>query len=120
MKKLSWLNALENASLVSLGAGSVASLLLNQVFFTTTPLSLLVVLGMLNRRRMAQLSERRDTTLAETDQYLALQVDRLHHQVSTLPTPEMINRSKEPGSYRQDAWRNAGAQTGNAAAHCHC
>lgn len=92
MKKLSWLNALENASLVGLGAGSVASLLLNQVFFTTTPLSLLVVLGMLNRRRMAQLSERRDTTLAETDQYLALQVDRLHQQVNSLPTPETISR----------------------------
>jgi tetratricopeptide (TPR) repeat protein len=92
MKKYSWLNALENMSLVGLGAGSVASLLLNQVFYTTAPLSLLVVLGLANRRRYMQMSERRDATLAETDQYLALQVDRLHHQVSSMPTPETINR----------------------------
>ena len=92
MKKHSWLSALENMSLVGLGAGSVASLLLNQIFFTTAPLSLLVVLGLLNRRKLTQLSERRETTLAETDQYLALQVDRLQHQVSTMPTPETISR----------------------------
>lgn len=92
MKKYSWLNALENLSLVSLGAGSVASLLLKQAVYTTTPLSLLVVLGLLNRRRMVQLSERRDTSLAETDQYLALQVDRLRQHVDTLPTPEAFNR----------------------------
>ncbi len=92
MKKHSWLNALENMSLVGLGAGSVASLLLNQILFTTAPLSLLVVLGLVNRRKLAQMSSRRETTLAETDQYLALQVDRLHHQVSSLPTPETINR----------------------------
>jgi len=92
MKKHSWLNALENMSLVGLGAGSVASLLLNQFLFTTAPLSLLVVLGLLNRRKLAQISERRDATLAETDQYLALQVDRLHHQVASMPTPETINR----------------------------
>lgn len=92
MKKYSWLNALENVSLVGLGAGSVASLLLNQVFYTTTPLSLLVVLGLLNRRRLAQMSEQRDTTLTETDQYLALQIDRVHQQVASLPKPETINR----------------------------
>lgn len=92
MKKYSWLNALENVSLVGLGAGSVASLLLNQVFYTTTPLSLLVVLGLLNRRRMAQMSEQRDATLAEADQYLALKVERMQQQVASLPKPETINR----------------------------
>lgn len=100
MKKNSWLNALENVSLVGLGAGSVASLLLNQVFYTTTPLSLLVVLGLLNRRRLAQMNERRDASLAETDQYLALQVDRLHHQVHSLPTPEAFNRLNRTLSFR--------------------
>lgn len=92
MKKHSWLNALENVSLVGLGAGSVASILLKQVFYTTTPLSLLVVLGLLNRRHLAQVNEHRDTTLAETDQYFALQLDRLHQYVSSLPKPEAINR----------------------------
>lgn len=92
MKKNSWLHALENVSLIGLGAGSVASIVLQQIFYTTAPLSLLVVLGIFNRRKLAQLGERRDSTLAETDQYLALQVDRLHQQVSSLPTPESINR----------------------------
>lgn len=92
MKKYSWLNALENVSLVGLGAGSVASLLLQQIFYTTAPLSLLVVLGIVSRRRLAHLQERRHTTLTETDQYLALQADRLHRAVSKLPTPEALNR----------------------------
>jgi tetratricopeptide (TPR) repeat protein len=92
MKKHSWLSALENVSLVGLGAGSVASLLSSQFFFTTAPLSLLVVLGLVNRRRLAQVTERRTATFSETDQYLALQVDRLHEQITGLPTPETINR----------------------------
>lgn len=100
MKKYSWLNALENLSLVGLGAGSVASLLLQQMLYTTTPLSLLVVLGLLNRRRLAQMGERRDATLAETDQYLALQVDRLHHQVSSMPTPEAFHRLNRTLSHK--------------------
>lgn len=92
MKKYSWLNALENLSLVSLGAGSVASLLLQQALYTTTPLSLLVVLGLLNRRQLAQWNEQRDTNLAETDQHLTHQINQLRQQVSSLPTPETFNR----------------------------
>lgn len=92
MKKYSWLNALENLSLVSLGAGSVASLLLQQALYTTTPLSLLVVLGLLNRRQLAQWNDQRDTNLAETDQHLTHQINQLRQQVSSLPTPETFNR----------------------------
>lgn len=100
MKNYSWLNVLENLSLVSLGAGSVASILLKQAFYTTTPLSLLVVLGLLNRRRFVQMSEQRDTTLAETDQYLALQFDRIQHQVASLPTPEAFTRLNRTLSFK--------------------
>ncbi|MCU0523587.1 MAG: tetratricopeptide repeat protein [Elainella sp. Prado103] len=92
MKKNSWLNALENVSLVGLGAGSVASIILQQIFYTTAPLSLLVVLGILHRRKLTQLNERQNSTFSETDQYLALQLDRLHHQMASLPTSESINR----------------------------
>ncbi|MFM7427569.1 MAG: tetratricopeptide repeat protein [Elainella sp.] len=64
----------------------------SQFFFTTAPLSLLVVLGLMSRRRLTQVTERQAATLSETDQYLALQVDRLHEQITALPTPETINR----------------------------
>lgn len=90
MKRYSWLTALENVSLVGLGVGSVASLVLNQVAYTTTPLSLLVVLGLVNRRRLAQIGEQRQATLTETDQKLALQIDRLQKQLAVMPTPATI------------------------------
>jgi tetratricopeptide (TPR) repeat protein len=91
MKKYSWLTALENLSLIGLGAGSVASLLLNQAFYTTAPLSLLVALELVNRRRLAQIGEQRHTTLSETDKKLALHLQQLHRHVASMPTPETID-----------------------------
>jgi hypothetical protein len=57
MKKHTWLDALENASLVGLGVGSVASLLFKEILYTTTPLSLLVAFGLVNRRRFEHTQE---------------------------------------------------------------
>jgi len=92
MKNHSWLHTLENVSLVGLGVGSVASVWLQQMLYTTAPLSVLVVLGLVNRRRLQELSERRDTSLAEMDRAVSRQLDRLTQQVATLPTPEVIHK----------------------------
>lgn len=92
MKNHSWLHTLENVSLVGLGVGSVASVWLQQVLYTTAPLSVLVALGLINRRRLQELSERRDTSLAEMDRAVSRQLDRLTQQVATLPTPEVIHK----------------------------
>ncbi|MBW4514863.1 MAG: tetratricopeptide repeat protein [Timaviella obliquedivisa GSE-PSE-MK23-08B] len=102
MKKYSWLDALENASLVGLGVGSVASLLLKEMLFTTTPLSLLVALGLVNRRRYEQEAEQNKTsTFAELDQRLTHQVEQLNQKVVAMPAPEAIHILKK-GLLRKD------------------
>ncbi len=102
MKKHSWLDALENASLVGLGVGSVATLLLKEMLFTTTPLSLLVALGLVNRRRYEQEAEQsKASTLAELDQRLTHQVQQLNQQVVAMPAPEAIHILKK-GLLRKD------------------
>lgn len=102
MKKYSWLDALENASLVGLGVGSVASLLLKEMLFTTTPLSLLVALGLVNRRRYEQEAEQSKTsTFAELDQRLTHQVEQLNQRVVAMPAPEAIHILKK-GLLRKD------------------
>jgi len=102
MKKYSWLDALENASLVGLGVGSVASLLLKEMLFTTTPLSLLVALGLVNRRRYEQEAEQSKASgMAELDQRLTHQVAQLNQQVVAMPAPEAIHILKK-GLLRKD------------------
>jgi tetratricopeptide (TPR) repeat protein len=102
MKKHSWLDALENASLVGLGVGSVASLLLKEMLFTTTPLSMLVALGLVNRRRYEQEAEQRKATaFAEMDQRLTQQIEQINQQVVAMPTPESMHVLKK-GLLRKD------------------
>ncbi len=91
MKRNPRLGALENLSVVGLVAGSIASLVSKQILYTTMPMSLLVVLDLLSRRRFEDNSRRRDLSLAETDQKLAIQVDLLNQHISALPSVETMN-----------------------------
>lgn len=96
MKKRPWLDVLENASLVGLGVGSVASLMFKQLFYTTAPLSLLVVLSLLNRRQFEQQSEQDGkAALNHLDRRLSKQVELLTHRVEQMPTPETLQRLKK-------------------------
>lgn len=90
MKRNPWLGALENVSLVGLGVGSVASVLANQIFYATTPLSLLVVLNLFNRRRFEAASRQQDSSSAEMERKLSSQLELLHQQVGSLPNAEAI------------------------------
>lgn len=95
MKKNPWLEVLENLSLLGSGVGAVASILLNQASFAVAPLSLALVLGVLNRNRHEQVNQEDvDAVLAELDQRLSLKVSILDQQVSMLPEPETIERLK--------------------------
>ncbi|MBW4657409.1 MAG: tetratricopeptide repeat protein [Drouetiella hepatica Uher 2000/2452] len=91
MKRNPRLGALENLSVVGLVAGSIASLVSKQILYTTMPMSLLVVLDLLSRRRFEDNSRQRDLSLAETDQKLAIQVDLLNQHIASLPSVETIN-----------------------------
>ncbi|MBD1849961.1 tetratricopeptide repeat protein [Leptolyngbya sp. FACHB-711] len=96
MKKRPFLDVLENASLVGLGVGSVASLVSQQAFYATAPLSLLVVLGLLNRRQFEQQTEQETkNTLNQADRRLTQQIDGLTQRVEQMPTPETIQQIKK-------------------------
>ncbi|HEY9644398.1 MAG TPA: tetratricopeptide repeat protein [Coleofasciculaceae cyanobacterium] len=91
MKKHSPLGALEHVSLAGLVVGSIASVVSKQILYTTMPLSAMVVLGLLNRRRLENISLLRDSALAEMDQKLSDKMDLLHQQVASLPSTETVN-----------------------------
>ncbi|MBI4782497.1 MAG: tetratricopeptide repeat protein [Oscillatoriophycideae cyanobacterium NC_groundwater_1537_Pr4_S-0.65um_50_18] len=95
MKRNPRLGALENLSVVGLVAGSIASLVSKQILYTTMPMSLLVILDLLSRRRFEDNSRLRDLSLAETDQKLASQVDLLNQHIATLPSTETIHRLRQ-------------------------
>lgn len=95
MKKHPWLNLLENASLVGLGVGAVTSLILKEILYTTTPLSALVVLNLLQRRRFEKLDTEAAMTQAEVDRHISEQLEALNYRVSTMPAPETIQRLKK-------------------------
>ncbi|NJR59526.1 MAG: tetratricopeptide repeat protein [Cyanobacteria bacterium CRU_2_1] len=96
MKKNPWLDVLENISLVGSGVGAVASVLSSQLSYAVAPLSLALVLGVMNRNRFEQDSEQnREASLAELDQRLSEKIDMLTQHMMTLPTPEVVNRLKK-------------------------
>lgn len=96
MKKHPWLNVAENVSLVGLGVGSVATLIFKEILYTTTPLSLLVALGLLNRRRTEQEEQQEMTAaLTEIDQRFTQQIVQIQHQVKNVPAPGMIQKLKK-------------------------
>ncbi len=67
---------------------SVAS---RQLLYTAAPLSLLVFLNLLNRRRFEQMTEQNTAiAIAQLDRRLSKHVELLNQQISTLPTPEAV------------------------------
>lgn len=95
MKKSPWLDTLENATLIGVGVGSVISVILKQALYATTPLSLLAVLGFLNRSRYEQVGEDNASALSDVEERFSKQVELLNQQVATLPAPETIQRLKK-------------------------
>ncbi|MBD3881108.1 tetratricopeptide repeat protein [Phormidium tenue FACHB-886] len=95
MKKQSWLGVLENVSLLGLGVGSIATIVLKEILYTTTPLSLLMVLGLFDRRRFEEESHRRSISLAETDQKLSNRLEAVIQHVANLPTVDMIQQTRQ-------------------------
>lgn len=92
LKKHHWFDIAEYASLVGLGVGAIASHLSTQLIYTSAPLSVVLALNLLNRRRFDQLAEEAGTTaLQELDQTLSKQVELLNQQVLALPTVETVS-----------------------------
>ena len=90
VKKRRWLNFTEFLLLLGSGAGAMASVATQQIFYTTAPLSLLVAVGLLNRKQFEQQAEKNATALEDLDQRMFHNASQLQEQVNALPSPESL------------------------------
>ncbi|WP_346290973.1 tetratricopeptide repeat protein [Sphaerothrix gracilis] len=88
MRTPDWLNFSENALLLGTGAGIVASAATQQLLYASAPLSVLVALGLVSRRRLERRVEELTEVSDNTSQVLSGAVHQLQDQVATVPTPE--------------------------------
>lgn len=87
MKKSSWLDITEYTLLAGSGLGAIAAVALNQLVLTATPVSLLLIVSLINRRRFdheIEMQSRENLTLVE--QRLSSQMENLERRVQGLPT----------------------------------
>ena len=80
------------ALLLGSGAGAVASLATQNAAVATVPMTALVAMGLLNRRRVDQLIKRHDDAISDLEGQLVSEVAVLTEQVSALPSPEAITQ----------------------------
>ena len=86
-----WLDIAEYATLVGLGVGSITSFVSAQFFYTSAPLSLLVLLNLASRNRLEQEMRRRtQQAIAQIDHKVSQNLDRLNQQIQALPTTEAM------------------------------
>lgn len=85
-----WLDVAEYASLAGVGVGSVMSAIAQQFLYTTAPLSVAVLIGISNRRRIqAQQAQSTKHYLNDLSD-LGAGITKLTQHLTTLPSPETI------------------------------
>ncbi|RZM79451.1 tetratricopeptide repeat protein [Leptolyngbya iicbica] len=87
-----WSPLADYAVLLGSGVGAVASLATQNAAVATVPMTALVAMGLLNRRRLDQMMQRGDRSLTDLEAKLTTEVTALSDQVSALPTPEAITQ----------------------------
>lgn len=86
MNKLRWLYITEYVSLICSVAGSAAAVALGQVMYATVPMSLSILLNLVNRYRFEQRTRHStNTAITETYQQLSANIQSLHSSVLSLP-----------------------------------
>lgn len=79
-----------------MGVGALISQFSSQLLYTSAPLSLVLVMNLLNRRRLDELLERNAAiAIQKLDQRLSKHIELLNQQMSTLPTPETLGSLKK-------------------------
>ncbi len=87
MKNSQWLDITEYMLLAGTGMGSVAAIASQQIAFTAAPVSMLLMLNVVNRRRFDQAVEERVLShLSQVEQRLTKQADVTDRRVQSLPT----------------------------------
>lgn len=87
-----WSPIADYALLVGAGAGAVASIATQNATAATLPMTALVAMGLLNRRRIDRYVKHTEEALAGIEGQLVTEFSILTEQVSALPTPEAINQ----------------------------
>ena len=86
MKNRNWLNLSEYALLIGAGIGSLASVASQQIVFTAAPVSALLLVNIVNRRRLEEATlARTDASVRQLDQKLSEDLNALRQQIQVLP-----------------------------------
>jgi tetratricopeptide (TPR) repeat protein len=87
MKKSNWLDLTEYFLLAGSGVGAVAAIVSQQLAFTATPVSLLLLVNLLNRRRIDEAIETRgQESITLVEQRISKQIETIDRRVQGLPT----------------------------------
>lgn len=90
------LEILEYLSLAGAGAGAIAAVTLQQSLLASAPLTVAMLLNLVNRRRADQaVTSQTAATLKKLDQRLTEDVQFLGQRVLAMPTPEALNTAQE-------------------------
>lgn len=104
MKDAKWLYLTECALLVGSGVGSLASIASQQLAFTAAPVSLLLLLNLVNRQRLSQdLRDATNTKITQLDQRLSKKLKAIDQQLSVLPHFSDLTSLRKSLQQRQDA-----------------
>jgi tetratricopeptide (TPR) repeat protein len=87
MKKSNWLDLTEYFLLAGSGVGAVAAIVSQQLAFTATPVSLLLIVNLMNRRRFDQEIEARgQESITLVEHRLSKQIETIDRRLQGLPT----------------------------------
>jgi tetratricopeptide (TPR) repeat protein len=106
VKNRSWLNITEYLMLLGSGVGSIATAVSQQSLYTAAPVTALLVLNLLNHRRMARNAQAQTAiAVSELDQKLAHNLANLQQQIYALPSPiHLASLRKELQKQHQQAF----------------
>ncbi|MGB3614857.1 MAG: hypothetical protein WBA10_13775, partial [Elainellaceae cyanobacterium] len=98
-----WLDVAEYASLAGVGVGAVMSAIAQQFLYATAPLSVAVLVGISNRRRMQEHQARSTKHYLSDLSQLGAGIAKLTHHLETLPSPETIDMLGQSVQQQQQA-----------------
>lgn len=82
----SWLNIAEYLCLVGSGVGSIATVASQQILYTAAPVSVLLLLNLVNRRRIEEATYENSAAIVQVDERLSNEVGTLQKHLQALPS----------------------------------
>ena len=95
MNNRPWLSVTEYALLLGSGAGAIASLATQNAAIVSLPVTALIGLSLLNRRRIDQSINQSSEKLNLLEEQALTEVSILSEQISVLPTPEAMKNFQQ-------------------------